>query len=52
MADRMSEHGDEVTWVYYDDRGSSIMAFLIAVLLNAAIIGIFMLITWAAYNTH
>ena len=53
MADRMSERsdGDEVTWVYYDDRGSSIIAFLVALLLGAAIIGLFMFITWLTYAT-
>lgn len=41
MADQIPERGDE----------SAIIAFLCAVLLDAAIIGLFMFITWLAYAT-
>jgi len=51
MADQMPEHGNESAWIY-NDRNSSIIAFLCAVLLDAAIIGLFMFITWLAYATN
>jgi hypothetical protein len=50
MAGQASEHGDEFPWTY-DDGGSSSMAFLGALLIDAAIIGLFMFITWLAYAT-
>ena len=50
MSGRMPEHGNESAWTP-DDRRASITAFLFAVLLDAAIIGLFMFITWVAYAT-
>ena len=50
MAGQRPEHGKEPPWTY-DDRSASIIAFLVAVLLDAAIIGLFMFITWVAYAT-
>jgi hypothetical protein len=50
MAHQMPEHGNESAWMY-DDRNNSIIAFLCAVLLGPAIIGLFMFITWLAYAT-
>jgi hypothetical protein len=44
------EHGNEFLWTY-DDRGSAVMAFLVALLMDAAIIGLFLFITWLAYAT-
>jgi hypothetical protein len=35
----------------YDDRGAMFVAILGAVLIDVAIIGLFMLITWVAYAT-
>lgn len=35
----------------YDDRRATITALLVAVVGNAAIIGLFMFITWFAYNS-
>jgi hypothetical protein len=48
MAGQMPEHGNELLWTY-DDRGSAIMAFLAALLIDAAIVGLFLFITWLAY---
>jgi hypothetical protein len=50
MAGHVSERGDELLWAY-EDRGSAIMALLGALLIDAAIIGLFMFITWLAYAT-
>lgn len=50
MAGRLPEHGNESSWTY-EDRGASIVAFLVAVLMDAAIIGLFMFITWLTYAT-
>ena len=35
----------------YGDRGAVVVAIVGALLINAGIIGLFMLITWAAYAT-
>jgi hypothetical protein len=48
MAGHVSEHGDEFLWTY-DDRGSAVMAFLGALLIDAGIIGLFLFITWLTY---
>ena len=50
MVDQTPEHGNEYPWIY-EDRGASITAFLFAVLLDAAIIGLFLFITWLTYAT-
>ena len=34
----------------YDERGADLAAFLFAVLMGAAIIGLFMFITWLTYT--
>ncbi len=52
MTGHMSQHGDEYVWTYDDDRGSAVMAFLAALLIDAAIIGLFMFITWLTYATN
>lgn len=44
------EHGQVSSW-RDDDRKVVIAAFLFAVSVDAAIIGLFMFITWAAYAT-
>jgi hypothetical protein len=50
MAGRMPEHGNEILWTY-DDQGSAVMAFLLALLIDAGIIGLFLFITWLTYAT-
>jgi len=50
MADQMREYGNESAGIY-NDRNSALIAFLFVVLLDAAIIGLFMFITWLAYAT-
>ncbi len=50
MARLMPEY-DKESERSYDDRSAVFTAFLGAVLIDAAIIGLFMFITWLAYAT-
>lgn len=50
MAVHEPRHPDEYPRAY-DDRRTTLEAIAGVVLLNATIIGVFMFITWLAYNT-
>jgi len=50
VAGQMPEYDREPERTY-DDRSATFMAILGAVLINAAIIGLFMFITWLAHAT-
>lgn len=50
MAGQGPEHRSEPA--YDDDPGSALTAFLGALLMDAAIIGLFIFITWVMYATN
>jgi hypothetical protein len=50
MASQIPDQGSEPSWAY-DERWASAIAFLGAVLGGAAIVGLFMFITWFTYAT-
>lgn len=50
MTDQWPEHGTESRWSS-EERREMVTAILVAVLLDAAIIGLFMFITWVTYAT-
>lgn len=51
MANQMPEHGSEPARTYYDERMATLIALLGALLGCAAIVGLFMFITWFTYAT-
>lgn len=52
MASPMPEHGSESARSYDEERWASAIALLGAVLAGAAILGLFMFITWFTYATN